>query len=112
MDTYLVLLLIAVVTVNLVDLSGFIDTLKRWIWKWVWKKGKPYQDFDFRPFQCSYCMTHHIGLIYLLIAGWTLPSYAWLLVLCFLTPVIKDAILTIRAALQKIIDTVWWYLNL
>ena len=113
MNIYLTLFLITVIVVNLIDLSGFIHTLKHWIWKWVWKNKRPYQEFDFRPFECSYCMTHWVGLIYLLISKqWTLPTYTVLLLLCFITPIIKDIILTTKDILQKIIDTIYEYLGL
>ena len=113
MDIYLNLFLLAVIVVNIVDLSGFIDTLKHWIWKWVFKGQKEYRDFDFRPFECSYCSLHHVGLIYMLVVGeFSLLSYTYLLLLCVLTPVIKDLILTIRDIIQKIIDTVYLYLDL
>ena len=113
MDVYLALLLLTVIVVNLVDLSGFVTTVKKWVWKWVWKNKRPYQDFDFRPWECSYCMSHHVGVIYLLIVGqFSILTYTYLLVLAFLTPTIKDTILTVKYLIQKIIDAIYWYFNL
>lgn len=95
--------------VNLIDLSGFIETLKHWIWKFACK-GRQYQDFDFRPFECSYCLTHWTGLIYLLCTGWTLSLYTLLLLICLMTPIIKDILMLAKAFIQKIIDTIYeWY---
>ena len=114
MDVYLILLLLAIIVVSLVDISGFIDTVKRVVWKWVWKNNqREYSDFSFRPFDCSYCMTHHIGVIYLILtSSLSILHYAFLLVLCMLTPVIKDGLLLIKAILQRMIDMVWDYLEL
>ncbi len=113
MEPSLVLFLIVVCTVIVVDLSGFVTTVKRWIWKWVWKNKREFQDFDMKPFDCSLCSSWWLNLGYLIISGtWTLPLMTLALVLAFLTPVIKDAILTIKALLQKIIDTIYWYFNM
>ena len=113
MNSYIILLLIAITVVNIVDLSGFIDTVKHWIWRWVWKGKREYKDFDFRPFECSYCMTHHIGLLYLIIAGkWTLLAYAVLLLLCYLTPIIKDIIQLVKDICVRILDMIYSYLSL
>lgn len=112
METTLALLLIAVILVNLVDLSGFVDTVKHWIWRWL-HGNKPYVDFDFRPFECSYCMTHWCGLLYMVIVGdITLFNYAYLLFLCFLTPVIKDVIVLVRDFLSDVIEGIYRTLNL
>lgn len=112
MDVYLALLLLTFIVVNLVDLSGFVDTVKHWIWRWVFgKNGKTYHDFPFKPFECSYCMSHHVGVIYLLIVGqFSILTYAYLLFLSVMTPVFKDILILVKAFAQKIIDTVFeWY---
>ena len=49
MEPALTLFLIAVCTVIVIDLSGFIDTLKHWVWKWAFKGKKEYQDFSLKP---------------------------------------------------------------
>lgn len=111
MDVYLALFLLTLIVVSLVDLSGFVDTVKHWIWKWVWKNKRPYQDFDFRPFQCSYCMSHHVGVIYLLIVGkFTIITYFFLLFLAFMTPVFKDLMYLVKDFIAKMIDAIYtWY---
>lgn len=114
MSVYLVLFLIATIVVNIVDLSGFIQTLKHWIWRWVFgKNGKSYQDFPFKPFECSYCSTHHIGVIYLLIVGqFSILTYAYLVFLAFMTPLIKDILVLIRDFVTKMIEVIYEYFNL
>ena len=113
MDILLVLLIEAAIVVNLVDISGFVNTVKHWIWKWVFNGKRAYQDFDFRPFECSYCMTHHIGVITLLVLhSFTLPNYCFLLFLCYVTTTIKDIFILTRDILTKIIDTIYYWLSL
>lgn len=110
---YINLLIITFIVVNLIDLSGFIGHVKRWIWRWVWGKKQPYNEFSLKPIDCSYCMSHHIGLLYLLISGkWTLLAYAYLCLLSFLTPIIKDALILIKDILIKGIDIIYKTLHL
>ena len=95
-----------------IDLTDFVESVKRGIWKWVFgKDGRSYQDFPFKPFECSLCMSFWLGLLYLIIWGeWTLPLMVYQLWLSIMTPVIKDILILVRAFLQKIIDTIYeWY---
>lgn len=96
------LLLIAIIIVNLIDLSGFIDEMEAIIGRWLGCKVKiP------KPFSCSYCMTHHVGLIYLIFNHFTLYYYAFILFLCFLTPVIKDLFIIVKEWLVSILNAQW-----
>ena len=99
------LLLITLAVVHLIDLSGFIHTIKRTILKML---GRPPQDFSLKPFDCSYCMTHHISVIYLLcIHQFTLINYVIVLSLAFMTPVIKDLMIYLKDLLTAFVD--WIY---
>ena len=93
------LLLIAICVVMIVDISGFIDSVKIGLKRWLGIKG----GVNLKPFDCSLCMTHWTGLIYLLFTGFTLQSYALLLFISVLTPTIASAILLIREILDFII---------
>lgn len=93
------LLLIAICVVMIVDISGFIDSVKIGLKRWLGIRG----GVTLKPFDCSLCMTHWIGLIYLLFTGFTLQSYALLLFISVLTPTIASAILLIREILDFII---------
>jgi hypothetical protein len=95
------LLLIAVIIVNLIDLSGFIDEIEKGLSKWLHINAHiP------KPFSCSYCLTHWVGLIYLIASGQiTLANYAILLVICFLTPEINDIELWFKQAIDRILAT-------
>lgn len=99
------LLLITLAVVHLIDLSGFIQTIKRTILKML---GRPPQDFSLKPFDCSYCMTHHVSVIYLLcINQFTLINYVIVLSLAFMTPVIKDLMIYLKDLLTAFVD--WLY---
>lgn len=98
------ILLIAVIIVVIIDISGFIDSLKSGLKK-VLTKGRmsdPY--YSLKPFDCSFCMTFWTGLIWLLVThNVTLWMLAYLLLICVMTPVIKDVIILIRETMLKII---------
>jgi hypothetical protein len=98
------ILLIAVVTVCIVDISGFTDS-----WKSAFKRlvtrgrmSDPY--YSLKPFDCSLCMTFWSGLVYLWVThSFTLWMVTFLLLISVMTPVIKDFIILIRETLIKII---------
>jgi hypothetical protein len=98
------ILLIAVIIVVIIDISGFIDSLKSGLKK-VLTKGRmsdPY--YSLKPLDCSFCMTWWTGLIWLLVThNVTLWMLAYLLLICVMTPVIKDVIILIRETMLKII---------
>lgn len=98
------ILLIAVIVVCIVDISGFTDSWKSALKK-VLTKGRmsdPY--YTLKPFDCSFCMTFWTGLIWLLVIhSVTLWMLAYLLLICVMTPVIKDVIILIRETMLKII---------
>lgn len=101
MEVFITILLIGVVMVNLIDLSGFIDSVEWWLSRTLNIKARiP------KPFSCSYCMTHHIAVLYLLIAGQlTLLNYVFVLLVAFLTPQIKDMLLLVKALIQRPLTT-------
>lgn len=94
--------LISVICVIIIDLSGIQQTVKKWICKFL---HKPYQDFDMKfPF-CSFCMTHHLGLIYLILTKeLTLITYTFLLLIAFSTPIIKDLFVLFKDLMGRLID--------
>lgn len=102
------LLLITLILVYVIDITGFVDTVKHWIWKWVFKgKNKEYRDFDFRPFSCSLCSSWWAGIIYLCFTGFTWEMVAYVACLSYLTPVFKDALLFVKDLLIKIINDLY-----
>ena len=60
------LALITLIVVYLVDLSGGINSLKQFIWKYCLDgKGRYPYSFRLRPLDCSLCLTWWTGLVYL-----------------------------------------------
>ena len=103
-NTILTLILIQIITVNLIDLSGIVDTIKHFLWKKYVKTGD-YHNLNLKPFSCSYCMNHHIAVIYLLIIGkFTFINYTVVLILSLLTPITGDLLLWLK-------DTLTWLIN-
>lgn len=106
---YINLLLITIITVNIIDLSGIITHIKKTICKWL---NKPQQDFSIKPFDCSYCMSHWIGLFYLIITSqFSLFAYAILLFFCFITPVIKDLMIWFKDLMTTVVDKLYFILK-
>lgn len=101
MSIYLQLLLIVFIVVNLIDLSGFIREFEQIIAK-KWKVS-PERVHIPKPFSCSYCMSHHVCLLVLLCTNQlTLLTYAYVLLLAFLTPNIASLQIWVRELITKI----------
>lgn len=107
MMIYLDLLCIAVIVIFIIDISGVVDTVKGWIWKWIVGKDKPYKGFQFKPFDCSLCMTHHICLLFALITGqFSLMVWMYICGLAMLSKVIRGALVMVSDILIKAINKI------
>lgn len=101
------LLLITCLVVFVIDLSGFIDSVKYAIWK-KWIKVGDYHSLSLKPITCSLCSSWWLGLIYLLISHqFTLPLIAFQALLSFLTPVIGDMIIWVKDMLTTLINLLY-----
>lgn len=95
---------IATIVCYWIDLSGITTTIKKLIWKWVFGKNKPYQEFELKPFDCVLCMTHHLCAIYLLIIGeFTIFNYLLVCIISYLTSSISSILLLIKDIIDLII---------
>lgn len=105
---YLNLLYIAIIVVCIVDISGFIDSVKRLISR-ILTKGKIIKtDFRIKPFDCSLCTTFWTGLIYILATGqFSLLVLAYVLILAVFTPVIKEIIILLKDIIIKIVNVIY-----
>ena len=103
MSIYLRLLLVAAVTIYIVDLSGFTQS-----WRSALARRMHINETNLRPlkpFDCSLCMTWWVCLIYALIEGQlSLPVIAYSALLSFLSVPIGQAILFIREWASWLID--------
>ena len=89
---YIDLFEITVIVVIIVDISGFVDSVKTLIGKVL-----HINNVSLKPFDCSFCMNFWLSLIYLLITNeLSITAVMVTLLLSAMTPVIKDAIYLIR----------------
>ena len=93
---------ILIISVIVIDISGFVHSIKAAIGKYL--KISP-NSFRIKPFDCSFCMTFWISLIYLLVVGrFTLVNIAIVLLLCCLTTPLKNLVMSVRDKLTKWMD--------
>lgn len=99
--------LIAVIVVIIVDISGFVDSLKSGI-KYIATKGKMSSpDYSLKPLDCDFCAQFWTSLIYVIAMGeFSLWMLVWILLMSVMTPIIKDVIITIRDIMIKMIDKI------
>ena len=104
------LLLIAFITVFIIDYSGFIDEMDKILTK-VLKSKTPLHIP--KPFSCSLCSTFWLGLIYLICVNqFTLLNIAGVIVVSAFTPEILAFIYLMKDLFNSIIDSVCKIMNL
>ena len=93
---------ILIINVIVIDISGFVHSIKAAIGKFL---GISPNSFRIKPFDCSFCMTFWVSLIYLLVVGrFTLLNIAIVLLLCCLTTPLKNLVMSVRDKLTKWMD--------
>lgn len=99
------MIFLTVIIVFIIDLSGFIDSLKRGL-SYLLTKGRIIKsDYSLKPFDCSLCMTFWCGIVYFLIIGkLSLLSIMYVSLCSFFTPVIKDILYFLRDSFIKILS--------
>lgn len=94
------LILVALVTIYIVDLSGFTETLLKVISAY---KGRKITEL--KPFSCSLCMVWWVCLIYAVIVGnLTIPVVALIALLSLLSVPYGQLLILIREAFLKLIN--------
>lgn len=98
--SYLKLFEITVIVIIIVDISGFIDSIKAFIGKVL-----HINNVSLKPIDCSFCMNFWASIGYLLITNeLSITAVMVALLLSTMTPIIKDAIYLIRDLLGKAIN--------
>ena len=93
---------ILIISVIVIDISGFVHSIKAVIGKYL---GISPNSFRIKPFDCSFCMTFWVSMIYLLVVGrFTLVNIAIVLLLCCLTTPLKNLVMSVRDKLTKWMD--------
>lgn len=101
------LLLLQLIIVFVIDISGFVDTMKSKLAKLLTNGKFKSPDFRLRPFDCSLCATFWTGIIYLLITHqFTIPLLAFVCLLSATTTISKDVYFTIVDAIIKLLDKI------
>ena len=96
---YIDLFEITIIVVIIVDISGFIDSIKTLIGKVL-----GINNVKLKPLDCSLCMTFWVSMVYLLITNeLSITAVMVTLLLSTMTPVIGDLIYLIRDILGFIL---------
>ena len=106
--TLLNLLIINLAVILIIDLSGFIPTLKRLISKILTKNNFNTTDFTLKPLDCSYCMTFWSLLVYLITIGqFTFVNLLIIILLTHFTDVTRQLMILIKDLSIKLIDIIY-----
>lgn len=83
----------------ILDLSGVVNEIET-----AFQRRYKRKFLVRKPWSCSLCMTWWVGLIYLLVVGkFTIPMIGLVALLSFMTPVLKDLMLSVRELLNLIV---------
>ena len=94
------LILVALVTIYIVDLSGFTET-----WLSILSHYKNRKITELKPFSCSLCMVWWVCLIYAAIVGnLTIPVVALIAFLSLISVPCGQLLLLIREVFLKVIN--------
>ena len=97
------IVLLAAIIVFIVDLSGFTQTWKGWLAKWL---GVPVGNVP--PLDCSLCLTFWAGVVYLLATGsLTLPALAFLCMTAYCTTLMAETLTAIRELIAALVRFIW-----
>ena len=100
MKTIIDLILVALVTIYIVDLSGFTET-----WLNILSNYRGRKITGLKPFSCSLCMVWWVCLIFLLVTGnLTLPMVAFSALLSFLSVPLGQMMHLIRETILMVIN--------
>ena len=106
------LIFIWIVTVIVIDISGFIDSVKLGISKLLTKGKLPTTDYRLKPIDCSFCMNFWTGLIYIICMGqFSLGLLAFILFLSTLTPILKDLINMVKDIFIFLMNKIYNYIQ-
>lgn len=107
MKIYIDILLIAAITIYIVDLSGFTQS-----WRSAMARLLKARDLKpMRPFDCGQCMTWWVGIIFAICKEqFTLPVIAYVALLSFFSIPIGQLMIFIREGCSYVINKMMrWY---
>ena len=101
--SYIDLFEITVIVVIIVDISGYIDSIKSFVGKVL-----GINNVKLKPLDCSLCMTFWVSMAYLIYANeLSITTLMFSLLLSTMTPIIKDAIYLVRDSIGKAINKIY-----
>lgn len=105
------ILFIAIILVFCIDLSGAMDKANRLVWSKLYK-GIKYTDWTIPLLGCSLCCTWWASLLYILVTGQlSFLMIAYIALIAFMTPIIKDIMILLKDASTKLIDVIYRLIN-
>lgn len=115
MSVIINLILISIIVCFIVDCSGVMTDIRKFVAKQIFKYTKvkvDYNDLKLKPVGCSLCSVWWSGLIYLLFVGkFTIPYIAFVAFLALISSnisgflmVIKDYLAAFEMWLQKLLS--------
>lgn len=104
---YLNLFILQLILVFILDLSGIMIDVKKFVWRFIY--GKATIDMSYKlslkPFSCSLCMTWWIGIIWLLVTKeFSMINFGYVALLSYMTTFSKDLILTCSELLNRFLN--------
>lgn len=83
---YLELFLLSLIVSFLINLSGAIDSLKRFIFRLIRGSEAQYINYELKPIDCSLCMTFWTSIIYTVCSSsFTVFTFVFICVLSYYT---------------------------
>lgn len=99
---YFKLIEIAVIVVIIIDISGFIDSIKEFIGKML-----NIANVRLKPLDCSFCVNWWLSLLYLIYTNeLSLTTVMFALIMSVMTTVISDLIYLIRDLIANLINKI------
>ena len=96
------IILVALVTIYIVDLSGFTET-----WLNILSNYRGRKITGLKPFSCSLCMVWWVCLIFSLVTGeCSIPMVAFIALLSFLSVPLGQLLMLIREVFLKVINKI------
>lgn len=103
--------LITAIVCFIVDISGFVDSVKSGMWRLIMGKDREFQDFRLPPIDCSLCCSFWSGLIYILCIGqFNIPMIGFVCLMALLSGVISKlmnlVVILLEVAEDKILSKI------
>ena len=83
-------LFITIISVLIIDISGFIDNVKRLIFRLLNGGSIKYKEYGLKPLDCSFCFSFWVNLVFLVVSGFTIWGLLVILIFSWSTVYIRE----------------------